>query len=206
MNGFTIWLSCGVVRAEMSELHRRGAITGELRFLDSMLHMDPQHLESALTAALATSLGQATSRGRRLVVVYGDCSPGMLDLARTFRVGRVDAINCTQLLVGRAHYRELMREQAFVLLPEWASRWHEIMHSELGLSRRVARDLMQEHRKVLVYLDTGLAPIPVQAMGECSDFMGLPWRTESITLDALLKTLRAAERAAETAHGGAKSD
>lgn len=202
MSRSTIWLSCGVVRAEMNELHRRGAIVGELRFLDSMLHMDPQHLESLLKTAIAAVRGHEADRGRRLVVVYGDCSPGMLDLVRTVRAGRVDAINCAQLLVGRTHYRELMEEQAFVLLPEWATRWHDIMHSELGLSREVARGLMQEHRRVLVYLDTGLVPIPVQAMVECSDYTGLPWRTETIALDSLLTSLRAAEQRAETADRG----
>ncbi len=59
----TLWLSCGVLRAELEELLRRGAIHGELRFLDSMLHMDPGQLQ----ATLQRTLGQSGPEGGRLV-------------------------------------------------------------------------------------------------------------------------------------------
>ena len=93
----TIWLSCGVVRAELEQLHHQGSISGELFFLDSMLHMDPQKLETVLTEALEDKHGNNNC----LVLVYGDCSAHMLNLVRRFKVGRVDAINCAHLLLGR---------------------------------------------------------------------------------------------------------
>jgi hypothetical protein len=120
----------------------------------------------------------------------------MLDLVRQHRVGRVDAINCAQMLVGRARYRELMREQAFMLLPEWAPRWKEILEGELGLSPEIARDFMGETRQVLVYLDTGLAPVPAATLADCAAYTGLPCRVESVGLDHLLALLLAAESAA----------
>ncbi len=64
----------------------------------------------------------------------------MLDLVRRFHVGRVAVINCAQLLVGRDRYRQLMREKAFLVLPEWARRWENIMKDELGLDREMAHD------------------------------------------------------------------
>lgn len=193
MSSHTVWLSCGVVRAEMEELRRRGLIDGELMFLDSMLHMDPPKLEAALTAALERNSG----RSGRLVLVYGDCSARMLDLARSFRVGRVDVINCAQLLLGRDRYRQLMREEAFLVLPEWARRWEHIMKNELGLNKAVARDLMGENRGVLVYLDTGLVPLPERQLAEFSSYTGLPWRTETVTLDCMLAALLAARAEAD---------
>ena len=181
----TVWLSCGVVRAEMEELQRRGLIEGELIFLDSMLHMDPPQLEAKLAAKLEHKKGNVGC----LVLVYGDCSAHMLDLVRRFHVGRVSVINCAQLLVGRERYRQLMREEAFLVLPEWAQRWEHIMKSELGLNKAVAHDLMGENRGVIVYLDTGLVPVPVRNMQEFSSYTGLPWRVEKIPLDNFLEAL-----------------
>ena len=189
MNPSTTWLSCGVLRDELEALHRSGQLGGSLLFLDSMLHMHPRKLETALESALK----QSVSRGERLVLVYGDCCSLMLDLVRQYQVGRVNAINCAQMLLGRARYHELMLAQSFILLPEWALRWKEVMQSELGLSPSVARDLMRENRKEVVYLDTGLQPVPHAELEGCAAYSGLPWRVEPITLDHLLALLREAE-------------
>jgi len=191
MNPTTNWLSCGVLRGELEALHQSGRLGGNLMFLDSMLHIHPRKLETVLE----TALKQSVSKGERLVLVYGDCCSMMLDLVRQYQVGRVNAINCAQMLLGRARYHELMLAQAFILLPEWALRWKEIMQSELGLSPSVARDLMRENRRELVYLDTGLLPVPRAELEGCAAYSGLPWRVEPITLDNLLELLREAEAA-----------
>lgn len=196
MTPSTVWLSCGVLRTELQALLDQDRIRGELIFLDSMLHMDPPRLEQVLHKLL----GQQTAAARCLVLVYGDCCSRMLDLTRQFHVGRVNAINCAQLLVGRARYRQFMQQQAFLVLPEWAGRWRQIMHHELGLSEQVARDLMGEHRGMLVYLDTGLIPVPEQELKAFAGYCGLPWHSESITLDTMLAMLLAAEAEAQTAH------
>lgn len=193
MTPHTVWLCCGVVRAEMEELQRRGVIAGELLFLDSMLHMEPPLLEAKLTAALEERSGQPGT----MVLVYGDCSAHMLDLVRRFRVGRVSIINCAQLLLGRERYRRLMREEAFLVLPEWARRWEHIMKSELGLNEEVARGLMGENRSVLVYLDSGLVPVPEEQLAAFSAYSGLPWRIEKINLEPMLAALLAAQAGAE---------
>ena len=198
MNFYTTWLSCGVVRAEMEELHRRGLINGTLLFLDSMLHMDPPKLEETLAVTLEQNSGKSCC----LVLVYGDCSARMLDLVRRFRVGRINVINCAQLLLGRDRYRQLMREEAFLVLPEWAERWEHIMKSELGLSKSVARDLMGENRAVLVYLDSGLSPVPERYLAEFSVYTGLPWRVETVTLDFMLAALLEAEAKAKASTAG----
>ena len=185
----TVWLACGVLRAELQELLRLGKIRGELMYLDSMLHMDPPKLEAMLTAAL----DRFDSEGKRVVLVHGDCCPRMLDIVRQYRAGRTNAINCVQMLVGRARYRELMQSGAFVLLPEWALRWKEVFRTELGLTKDVAHDLMRENRKELVYLDTGLAPVPHEALADCAAYTGLPVRVEQVSLAHLLEMLLEAQ-------------
>lgn len=196
MSRETVWLCCGVLRTEMEELLRRGAIAGELVFLDSMLHMAPLQLEAALTAALERAGGKDGSKDGSLVLVYGDCCAGMLDLVRRFRVGRVNIINCAQLLLGRARYRELMHEEAFLVLPEWALRWETIMKDELGLSEALAHDLLGEHRRMLVYLDSGLVPVPTQPLAAFSSYTGLPLRVETVTLQQMLALLIEAQAGA----------
>lgn len=192
MKAATVWLCCGVVRAEMEELRRRGGIGGELLFLDSMLHMVPQQLESVLASALQHNTGNFG----RLVLVYGDCCARMLDLVKNFRVGRVNVINCAQLLLGRIRYRSFMHEQAFLVLPEWAGRWEMIMKSELGLTKELAHDLMGEHRRGLVYLDTGLIPVPERELADFSSYTGLPWRVEPVDLEIMREFLLEAEAGA----------
>jgi hypothetical protein len=188
VSGTTIWLSCGVLRAELEALHERGQIHGKLLTLDSMLHMVPQKLQATLEAEL-----QQHGSGNRIVLVYGDCCGKMLDIARKYQVGRVAAINCAQMLVGPARYRELMNRQAFLLLPEWAPRWKEAMQTELGLSPEVARELMRDNRGELVYLDTGLVPVPKSDLDACAVYAGLTCRIEPVGLEHLLSLLLKAE-------------
>lgn len=56
---------------------------------------------------------------------------------------------------------------------------------------------MGENRSSLVYLDTGLAPVPEKSLADFSAYSGLPWRCEEIKLDNMLALLLAAERDAE---------
>ena len=185
----TTWLCCGALRTELEELHRIGKITGKLLFFDSLLHLNPAELETTLTAKLE----RVSQECGRMVLVYGDCCPRILNLERQYGVGRVNAINCAQMLVGRARYRELMLERAFFLLAEWALRWKEIFQIGLGLTMDVAHDLMQNSHGRLVYLDTGLVPVPRQVLADCAAYTGLSWRIERITLDPLLELLLEAQ-------------
>jgi hypothetical protein len=189
MSAFTHWICCGVLQEELGELFRRGQIAGEVTYLDSILHLLPGKLEQTLQNRIECSAGQSA----KVILVYGDCCPHMFEMARQRGVQRVDAINCAQLLVGRPRYRELMADGAFLMLPEWAGRWKEIFRDELDLSREVALDLMSENRGELVYLDTGLVPVPRLTLDECSEYMGLRLRIEPTPLDALLASLLKAE-------------
>lgn len=185
----TVWFSCGVLRAEITELHRQGKINGKIFFMDSMLHMDPPKLEEVLASFLEKSEGTRA----RIVIVYGDCCARMVDLVKNYDVCRVDSINCAQLLLGKERYRELMRSESFILLPEWALRWKEIISVELGLDAETAKEFFGENRNELVYLDTGLTPVPEEYLIDMSAYTGLPWRTLAVDLSRLLEQMKAAE-------------
>ena len=185
----TLWITCGVLKAEVNKLLEVGSIQGQVMTLNSMLHMDPPQLEAVLGAAVV----QASRTHRKVVLVYGDCCPRMHELVGQGQVLRIQAINCAQMLVGKPRYRELMHQHSFMLLPEWAARWQEVFQKELGLSHQVAYDLMREHRGELVYLDTGLVPLPTRDLEECSRYTGLSYRIEPVSLDTLLAGLLEAE-------------
>ncbi len=189
MKADPVWLACGVLRVELGHLHAGGDIDGRILFLDSMLHMVPGTLESELE----TELSKAKRNAERIVLVYGDCSAHMLDLSDEYRCSRVDALNCVQMLTGKIRYRELMHSQSFMLLPEWALRWKEIMRTELGLTPDIARLLMGENRKEIVYIDTGLVPVPVGELSACGEYTGLPFRIEKTGTENLLSLLLQAE-------------
>ncbi len=194
MNGPTIWICCGVIRVEIEALRRANAITGEVLFLDSMLHMLPEKLDRSIRQTI-----DRLAETGRIVLVYGDCCPSMKELAEHYDATRVNAVNCVQMLLGPARYRRLMREQAFVLLPEWTVRWREVIQGKLGLSEKIAPAFMHEFHRSLVYLDTGIVPIPRSSIEECAAYTGLPWRVETVSLDGLLALLREAEKASENA-------
>jgi hypothetical protein len=177
------WICCGVLRYEINELLRCGKIHGTVEFLDSMLHMNPLYLDSQLEERIKGSNDSS------IILIYGDCCPRMLEYSQLHNVKRINAINCVEMLLGKSTYRTYMQRNAFIFLPEWALRWREVFQSELGLSEGVARDFFAETRSELIYLDTGLVPVPITELEKCSDFTGLSWKVEHVSLDLFLQEL-----------------
>jgi len=180
-----VWICCSILRKEIEYLRQRGDIQGWLEFLDSSLHMLPEQLEKGL----ATDIDRHGTSEDQVILVYGECCAGMAELERRPNVTRVDAINCAELLFGRSRYRELIRNGAFVFLPEWIGRWRSVFEQEIGLPADVARELMTEDRKELVYADTGLGPVPTNDLEACAAYLGLPWRVEPVGLDHMAAAL-----------------
>jgi hypothetical protein len=152
-----------------------------LLFPDSMLHMRPGLLADTLDGVVTREL----SLGRRVVLVYGDCCARMAELEGRPGVARTRGNNCCELLLGHDAYLRRARGGAFFLLPEWIGRWREVFEKELGLTRENARDLMGDMHRTLVYLDTGIMPVPVVDMADCAEYCGLPWEVLPVSLEHL---------------------
>lgn len=182
-------LACSILRPEiegvMAELRQEGYDV-EVTYLDSALHMRPRKLEEVLSEQLAPGD----------MILFGDCSAGMTEFERAGHV-RVAVPNCMEWLLGRERYRCLMEEGAFFVQREWAERWQAIFQEELGLKDgELAREFFTGMHKMLVYLDTGMAPVPEEALAGMSAFTGLPVRKEIVSMDPLRETLRKALRKA----------
>ncbi len=181
-------IACSILRPEIEAL--RGTLGRELevRYLSSMLHMTPEHLEGQLSALIV----EERDRGRRVVLAYGDCCPRMLDFQAEPGTARTEGINCCELLLGRSRYRQLRKEGAFFLMSGWALRWREVFEQELGLSPKTAQSLMGEMHTRLIYLDTGLVPVPRLELSEAAAYTGLPWTILTVGLEELRKVLQEA--------------
>lgn len=173
-------VSCSILKEELLLLHRNEWPETEIRFLDSMLHMHPRQLGWMLNPVIDEVLAQ----GRGVLLIYGDCCPHMATLSTQPNVARVPVSNCCELLLGRGEYRRLIREGVFFMMPEWVRRWQEVFAVELGLNLENARSFMKDMHQRLVYLDTGLEPVPA-ALAECSVYCGLPYEILTPSLDTM---------------------
>jgi hypothetical protein len=183
-----VCIGCSILRREIQHLTQTKQWDVPCRFLGSMLHMAPEQLEVGLEASLAG----ARHEGLVVVLAYGDCCPRMEDLSSAKDVSRTKGINCCEVLLGKETYHRMRREGAFFLLPEWTLDWKRVFKNELGLEGSNARMFMQEMHTRLVYLDTGLAPVPQTELDELADYAGLPIEILPISLEHLLASLKAA--------------
>ena len=176
-----ILICCSVFEAEVEHLRQLYWPNLALRFQSSMLHMRPQ----ALGASLKTRVDHELAQGHHVVLIYGDCSLAMASLEERPGVVRTRGTNCCEMLLGHDEYRRLVREGVYFLLPEWAHRWQEIFTHQLGLNHENAASLMGDMHRKLLYLDTGIVPVPHDALHACSQYCGLPYQIQGVSLDHL---------------------
>jgi hypothetical protein len=179
-------IACSIFKNELEKLQRMGKLEVPVIFLDSMLHMKPVDLTFRLNECLHKEL----SLGHRIILLYGDCHPYTVEQESVPGVVRVTGINCPAILLGRETYRSLRKEGVFFLMHEWATRWQEIFKKQLGLDPTIAGDFMKEMHSRLVYLDTGLLPVPNVQLNELSQYTGLTWDVLRVNLDALVVEVR----------------
>jgi hypothetical protein len=173
---------------EVESLRQRFWPQVPMRTLNSMLHMRPE----ALALRLREALDSECAKGLQVVLIYGDCCVQMGELERWAGVVRTAGKNCVELLLGAEGYRALQREEAFVLLPEWTHRWREVFALELGLTQENATTLMKDMHQKLVYLDTGVQPVPDESLTGCGVYCGLPCEVRPSSLDMLHGTIQEA--------------
>ncbi len=189
-------ISCSIFRKEIEALQASGQLDLPVEFLNSMLHMVPAKLETRLQEALGSA--HARQPDGKVVLAYGDCCGHMDTFESEPGTARTEGINCCEILLGREAYRKLRKEGAFFLMPEWALAWKQIFVGQLGLLGPCARTFMQEMHSRMIYLDTGLVPIPQAALQEASEFLGLPVEILPVSLDPLLASLQQAARATQS--------
>lgn len=183
-------IACSTFRKEIEWLLENERTEIPFIYVDSKLHMNPSKLDRRLRSVIH----KGRQRSKAIVLVFGECCPSMANLESEAHVTRIRAVNCYEILLGKSEYRRLCRERAFFLMREWAMRWQVVFQKDLGLQGDNFRSLMTEMHKKLVYLDTGLAPIPKTDLEEISHYSGLPVEIVSVSLDGLLTALKLAQK------------
>lgn len=185
MSGF-LAVACGIFREEMRALGPRFPGLCPV-FLDSMLHMRPGALQDRIDDLLARR------RPDRVLFIYGDCTPRIVELCRRPGFTKTSGVNCCEILLGREEYRRLRRSGAFFFLPEWTMRWREVFEGELGFAGgRGAEEMLREVHDRFLYLDTGVVPVPRNTLDEIVRVLGLPMSVRDIGLSRLEESIAGA--------------
>ncbi|PLX14995.1 MAG: hypothetical protein C0599_17740 [Salinivirgaceae bacterium] len=167
----TVIIACSIFKNELNNTKNLGTI--DIIYLDSMLHMVPDKLENSLTRLIDKY------KKHNIILLYGECYPGITELEKNSNVYRVPGINCINITLENKHYKKLRKDGAFILLNEWLKRWKEVFQEELGFKNSAnATAFMQEMHSKVVYLDTGNEEIPFETLKEISNYVGLPYSIE----------------------------
>jgi len=180
-----VGIACSILKKELECLCKKGELALPIRPLPSMLHMRPKILECQLLPSIEKQL----NKGRKIVLIYGDCCPGMREMEANPNIGRTKGSNCCEIILGSEIYRKMISEGVFFFMPEWTLRWKEVFREELGLTGEMAKSFMNDMHTKLVYLDTGIIPPPLTELKDVSKYAGLPWETMTVSLDNLRESV-----------------
>lgn len=186
-----VCVACSIFKKELASLQNDIMQEVECVYHSSMLHMHPELLD----VQLQKDHEKWTSENARMLILYGDCSPSMHSIEQSAGVERTKGINCIELLLGEKLYRELRREGAFFMMPEWTYRWKEVFKHELGLEGELAREFMMDFHSRIIYLDTGQLEIPQHHIEEIENYTGLKVEIIKTNLTELAKNVEAALKA-----------
>ncbi len=181
-------IACSVFRSELQSLSQQGLINFPIRFLNSHLHMNPEKLHEIM----ARLIRKEHSRGSRVLLLYGDCHANMQELEADKGISRVKGVSCGQLLLGKQRYKEMIKSGAFLLFPEWTSRWRNILLRFPGLDPESGKEMLRQMHSRFVYLNTGTCPVPRDTLEQCSEFFSLPYEIEEVNLELMLAIIREA--------------
>ncbi len=172
--------ACSIFRNEIEHLIGHGYVTAAFTYVDSDLHMYPQQLEHVLSTMIEPGC----------LLCYGTCHSRMKEQEDRGIINRVRGLNCCEIFLGRADYRRLRSEGAFFLLPEWTMKWEHIFKELLGFSdQTLAAEFMNEMHKKLIYLNTGVSPVPRETLADISRYFSLPLEILDIDLIRLRTAL-----------------
>lgn len=164
-----VCVSCSIFKKELITMKKNAGWDMDCVFHSSMLHMHPDLLDGKLQKDMAKFL----KRDKKILFLYGDCSPYISNIENTKGIIRTKGINCIEILLGTEIYRQLRKEGAFFLMPEWTLRWKEVFQFEMKLENSIAKEFMQEFHTRIVYIDTGNIKIPSKQLIEIEEYTGL---------------------------------
>lgn len=180
-----ICIACSIFKKEMAEIQKEKKWEIHSEFLTSMLHMNPEKLNIELEAKIK----EHEDKGKKIILLYGDCCSEMATFEKNKNVFRIKGVNCIEILLGKEKYREMRKNKVFAFLPEWTLRWEEVFKNELGLTKDTAKTFIKELINKLVYLDTGVMEVPKKILKDIEKYSGLPVSIVKTEKNSIIKNL-----------------
>ncbi len=181
-------ISCSLFRNEIEFLRSKHELELPVVYLNSILHIYPEKLQIAMDKAILKEL----KKGQKVILLYGECHIDIRESTKHPDVVRVQGLNCIEIMIGKKRYKRIQKERLFCFLPEWTRRWRDIFSGHLGLNRENARSFMQDMHSEVIYLDTGVEPVPFELIKEIEDYTGLKMDVMPTTSEHLLAAINQA--------------
>ena len=166
-------ISCGILRAEIEHLLKKGNIDVDVHFLSEQLHVDYNFLDRALNAAIQKHLKQCT---QGIVIVYGDVCLGfngeMQNLIDKYDVVKVDALNCIDcLLGGKGKLLEIDPDHKYLFLnPAFI----QFLKKIRGKTKKMTREMFSMLDGIVLLDAMGDLDAYQSKIDEIADHTGLP--------------------------------
>jgi hypothetical protein len=189
-SGLTL-CGCSVFRDVVAAVDWGGPAPGRTIYFDSALHMNPEEVDRVVGSVLDFE----RSRGRKVLVAYGDCAPHLAERCAEAGCVRIDSHSCYEAMAGREAFRALRRGDAFLLTSEWVGRWREMLAKAVGSDERMMREAVTDQNRRIVFLVRPGEAVPEQEIDDVKRFFGLPVSVEVAAPENVGDALREAYRA-----------
>lgn len=183
----TIFISCGIFKAELEYLARTGRFGEEVVFLDAALHVNFDKLKKCLEEALK----EADKTGAGIRVLYGHCHPDMTEILDDYGAKKIRAGNCLEAIIGAEEITRLDAEaKTFFLTAGWVDNWENMFAMGKADFDFDFRSMFLQYKRIIVF-DTGVIPLDNDKIRAFSEYTGLPVERRMVTLDHLLGLITA---------------
>lgn len=137
---------CGILESEVRKVAQKLEIPLNIVVMSPELHVYPFQLKKELEDQLKTIEDQ-------VVIVYGECFPGIDDVCEKYSAVRIQGENCYEMVAGDRFYQLLKEEPGtYFLLPQLCEKFEELTKKVL---MKEMKGIFFRNYKRCVLLDTG---------------------------------------------------
>lgn len=165
-------ITCAVFKPALDHLQLETRFPNlRITYLKSNLHLQPLKLGESLVREFEA----ASQAGEKIVCLYGNCVPGIVDLCEVHGVLKVPGDFCHEMLLGPDRYREAIDQTAgtYFIEREVTANFDEFCRIPLELDDEKMKRYLFEHYQRLMYVRQPTDPDIQEQTKEIADFLGL---------------------------------
>ena len=170
--GITRIIACRVFQPAIDNLQLKKRYPNlRVTYLPSKLHLRPKELEERLLEEVTS----AKRKNELVIVLYGDCFPGIDDFCEQQGVIKAPGYYCYEMLLGSERFRQLIDEMAGTYFAEkdLLLNFEEYCVRPLELHDEEMRRYCFGQYRRLLYVRQPSDPNLLPQAGEVAEFLGL---------------------------------